>query len=88
MEANTAGLDHLFEEALRIARGTLPEAHPLFASCVGNLALIYHQEGRTAEAEPLYEEAVSGLRRHMVSKGAQLLQADEEAGEALTVLTR
>jgi len=43
------------EEALKVAESTFGPDHPNVATSLNNLAILYHSQGKYAEAEPLYK---------------------------------
>ncbi len=56
------------EEALIVARrlynrADYPDAHPNLATAMNNLASLYRAQGKLAEAEPLFREALAMLKR-------------------------
>jgi tetratricopeptide (TPR) repeat protein len=48
----------LAKRALEIRENALSAGHPDIAVSLGNLALLYHAQGRLKEAEPLYRRAL------------------------------
>src|SRR4051794_20331601 len=50
------------EQALALARQALGPRHPNTLQSMNNLAVLYKDQGRYAEAEPLYREALQGRR--------------------------
>jgi tetratricopeptide (TPR) repeat protein len=48
----------LYRQALEIARATIGEGHPDYATGLGNLADVVQAQGRYAEAEALYRQAL------------------------------
>ncbi len=48
----------LYERSLAIREKVLGSAHPDVAQSLNNLALLYHVQGKYAEAEPLYQRAL------------------------------
>ncbi len=52
----------MLEEAVTLRREHLGKDHPDYATSLHNLAWLYHDQGRYANAEPLYEEALA-IRR-------------------------
>jgi tetratricopeptide (TPR) repeat protein len=55
--------ESMYVEALAMWRRALPEDHPLIASSLNNLALLYYEQGRYEEAEAMYAEALAMWRR-------------------------
>ncbi|MDB9313906.1 tetratricopeptide repeat protein, partial [Spirulina sp. CS-785/01] len=53
----------LAEQILQIRRQVLGQEHPLVATSLNNLALLYESQGRYAEAEPLYRQALEMVKR-------------------------
>jgi tetratricopeptide (TPR) repeat protein len=49
--------------ALAIREGILPPEHPDVAQSLNNLALLYYNTGRTAEAEPLLQRSIAILEK-------------------------
>ena len=47
-----------YRRALEVHRAALGEGHPAYAASLTNLAGLYDQMGRYAEAEPLYRQAM------------------------------
>ena len=46
------------KEALKIAENTFGSFHANVATAMNNLALLYSEQGKYAEAEPLYKQAL------------------------------
>ena len=53
----------LYEQALAIAKGSLGDDHPSYATSLNNLAGLYQTLGRYEEAEPLLRQALEIRRR-------------------------
>lgn len=49
-------------EALKVAEITFGPNHPNMAASLNTLALLYHSQGKYAEAEPLYKRALAITR--------------------------
>ncbi|WP_427161651.1 tetratricopeptide repeat protein [Aliinostoc sp. HNIBRCY26] len=49
----------LYEQCLEITKKRLGEEHLSVASCLNNLALLYHSQGKYNKAEPLYIQALA-----------------------------
>jgi len=49
----------LYLQALDLTKRLLGESHPLVATSLNNLALLYHSQGRYTEGEPLLIQALA-----------------------------
>jgi tetratricopeptide (TPR) repeat protein len=55
---------------------------PLYATAVGNLGVLYHEQGRLAEAEPLYRQSLELLRSTPLGKdNSQYAHTTQRLGE-------
>ncbi|MGB0526038.1 MAG: CHAT domain-containing protein, partial [Flammeovirgaceae bacterium] len=63
-----AEAEPLYEQALKIKRKYLGEAHPEYAISLNNLAALYEERKAYKKAEPLYLQALSIIKRHLGEK--------------------
>ncbi|WP_238560451.1 CHAT domain-containing protein [Microcystis aeruginosa] len=55
----------LAEQALAIYKQQLGDNHPVTATSLNNLALLYKSQGRYSEAEPLYKQALAIFKQQL-----------------------
>lgn len=57
------------EEALRLGENKFGPEHPTTGALLSNLAVVYDNQGRYAEAEPLFRRSRSGAKSNPVTQG-------------------
>lgn len=88
----------LFQQALQTSEQALGKTHPLVASSLTGLALIYHDQGNYSAAEPLYRRALQIVEQGFGSTHpymatslnnlAALYQEQGNSEKALPLITR
>jgi tetratricopeptide (TPR) repeat protein len=77
-----------FERALQLIKGNGTEESPLAAALMSNLAQSYHRQGKSQEAEPLFERAIGIDQRALGPGHPNLLCAMQDYARFLRATKR
>ena len=87
-EAKYAEATPLAERLVELTRGRFGSNREEYSKALHNMAWLYAKQGRHAEAEPIYREALAGLERTLGSDHPAITNTLEDLASALGSLAR